>query len=401
MPPTRERRWWTSPEDDILRNGVQIQCNESGSVHNWNDIAVFLPGRTNKDCRKRWSKVQLDIRKGAWTRDEDKRLRQAVQQLGFKWSQVATLVQSRNADQCAKRWQHVSGPDFKRSPWTPEEDRKLLEAMLRHGNNWKHIGLTDLPDRSTHDIRNRSLLLGRRSRNMLARRSVSAQQPSLSSIDDDVVGDGSDRDDDDDDDDDTCERSSECEYTGSVGLHHPQEPSGTAVTQQETTVAPEPGIDSSSIMHFQQPHAPLETPQGTGSFFDPSWTGATGQVQTYPELPTPGSDCLSWLSPFEVSTSTVTGSQPSWWTKSPMDEHSFHNSEPFDIGFLDMPRSSDGSRGKGQIESNGENTTWENEKKGSVTLTLSQVDPDVAQEIMGSLLKHSAGLKIRCIVNDD
>ena len=58
--------------------------NEAGSVQNWNDIAVLLPGRTNKDCRKRWSKVQLDIRKGAWTRDEDERLRQAVQQLGFK-----------------------------------------------------------------------------------------------------------------------------------------------------------------------------------------------------------------------------------------------------------------------------------------------------------------------------
>lgn len=57
--------------------------------------------------------------------------------------------------ECAKRWQHVLGPDFKHSPWTPEEDRKLLDAMIRHGNNWKQIGLTDLPDRSTHDIRNR------------------------------------------------------------------------------------------------------------------------------------------------------------------------------------------------------------------------------------------------------
>lgn len=57
--------------------------------------------------------------------------------------------------ECAKRWQHVLGPDFKHSPWTPEEDTKLLEAMIRHRNNWKEIGLKDLPDRSTHDIRNR------------------------------------------------------------------------------------------------------------------------------------------------------------------------------------------------------------------------------------------------------
>ncbi len=84
-----------------------------------------------------------------------------------------------------------------------------------------------------------------------------------------------------------------------------------------------------------------------------------------------------------------------------MDEYCFHNSEPFDIGFLDMPGSSDDSSGKRHIESNGRNTTCENEKTGNVTLTLSQVDPDVAQEITGSVLKHSAVLKIRCMVNDD
>ena len=61
-----------------------VSSDEDGSVQNWNDIAILLPGRTNKDCRKRWSKIQVDIRKGAWTRDEDERLQQAVQQIGVK-----------------------------------------------------------------------------------------------------------------------------------------------------------------------------------------------------------------------------------------------------------------------------------------------------------------------------
>ncbi len=235
---------------------------------------------------------------------------------------------------------------------------------------------------------------------MLARDPVSAQQPSPNSNDDNVVGDGPDGDDDDDDDNDAYDGTSTYEYTGSAGLDQSQEPSGTAVTQQERIVAPESGLDSRTITHFQQPHAPLGIPEGTSSYFDPNWTGATGQVQTYQELPTPGSDSLSCFDPFDASTSTVAGSQPSWWTKSPMHEHCFHNSEPFDFGLFNTPGSSDDSRDKVHIESNGGNTTWENEKKGSVTLTLSQVDADVAQEIMGSVLKHSAGLKIRCIVND-
>ena len=233
---------------------------------------------------------------------------------------------------------------------------------------------------------------------MLPRGSVAAQQPSPSSNDDDVIGGGPDG---DDDDEDTSDGKSECEYAGSAGLHQPHEPSGTAVIQQEPSVALEPGIDSPSITHFQQSRALLEIPQDTDSIIDPNWTGLTGQVQTYQELPTPCSDCLSWFDPLEVSTSTVAGSQPSWWTKSPVDEHCFHNSEPFDIGLLGMPGSGDDSRDRGHVESNGGSNTWDNDRKGSVTLTLSQVDPDVAQEIMGSLLKHSAALRIRCIVNDD
>ena len=63
---------------------MSISCNEDGNVQDWSDIAVLLPGRTNKNCRKRWSKIQVDIRKGTWTRDEDERLQQAVQQIGAK-----------------------------------------------------------------------------------------------------------------------------------------------------------------------------------------------------------------------------------------------------------------------------------------------------------------------------
>lgn len=231
---------------------------------------------------------------------------------------------------------------------------------------------------------------------MLARGSISAQKPSPSSNHDDVVGDGPDGG--DDNDNDAWDQSSECGYAGSIGLHQPQEPSGNAITQQKRIVASEPGSDSSSVTHFQQSYTPIETAQDTGSFFDLNWKGAAGQVDNHQELLTPDSNCLSWFDPFKVSASTVADS---WWTKSPIDEDCFHNSDPFGIGFPDMPGSSDHSRANGHTESKGKNIARGNEKKGNVTVNLSQVDPDVAQEIMGSVLKHSAILKIRCIVNDD
>ncbi|KAK4653886.1 hypothetical protein QC762_511015 [Podospora pseudocomata] len=173
----RERRWWTKDEDDILRDWAKVQIDTHGAVKNWNEVAALLPDRTNKDCRKRWHKVRVDIKRGAWTPDEDRKLRQAVAQAGLKWSAVSKMMQTRNADQCAKRWQHVLGPDHRHDAWTPEEDRILQKAVAKYGNNWKQIGLLELPDRSTHDIRNRSVALNRRKRRS---RAPSNDDPSTS-----------------------------------------------------------------------------------------------------------------------------------------------------------------------------------------------------------------------------
>ena len=184
-------------------------------------------------------------------------------------------------------------------------------------------------------------------------------------------------------------------------MHQPQEPSGISVTQQETNVASKPTIRAPSITHFQKPRLPLVIPQSTGAFFDWSRTNTTGHVETYQELPTPASDCPSWFYPSDISTSAIANSQPLQHTSSSVEEHCFRDPEPFDIGFFDTPGSSDEPRDNGHVESNGGNTTMEYQKRGSVILTLCQVDPDIAQEIMSSVLKQSVGLKIRCIVNDD
>ena len=64
-----------------------------GAVKNWNDAAALLPGRTNKDCRKRWHKVRQDIRKGAWMPEEDEKLQQAVTQIGLKFVSTTPVAE--------------------------------------------------------------------------------------------------------------------------------------------------------------------------------------------------------------------------------------------------------------------------------------------------------------------
>jgi Myb-like DNA-binding domain len=56
--------------------------NERETVKNWNLIASELPERTNKDCRKRWIKIGREVNKGPWSKEEDDRLRNSVEQHG-------------------------------------------------------------------------------------------------------------------------------------------------------------------------------------------------------------------------------------------------------------------------------------------------------------------------------
>ncbi|KAE8370461.1 hypothetical protein BDV27DRAFT_140385 [Aspergillus caelatus] len=180
---TQKRRWWTEKEDRILLKEAESQrIGTEDRVNDWNTIAAKLPGRTNKDCRKRWHKISPNIRKGAWTAVEDGRLQEGANLFGLKWTQVSEIVRTRNADQCSKRWRYALNPDVSHSPWTEEQDGALLRLVAEYGHNWSKISTTTFRDRSTVDIKNRYFLLQRRQRGSTAN---STQDPST--IDDDSL----------------------------------------------------------------------------------------------------------------------------------------------------------------------------------------------------------------------
>ncbi|KAF9062714.1 Homeodomain-like protein [Rhodocollybia butyracea] len=122
----------------------------------WFTIATHVPGRSNKDCRKRWfARMAVDIVRGVWSAEEDAKLMNAVTKHGTKWSLVATMVHSRNSDQCAKRWTDTLDPSIDRSGWTPELDRILCNAVNEHGTCWKKIVRTYFPGRTGLSAKNR------------------------------------------------------------------------------------------------------------------------------------------------------------------------------------------------------------------------------------------------------
>jgi myb proto-oncogene protein len=136
----KSRQVWTPEEDQRLSEAVakgefNQQTNtpsllrltsfpetpKQGPV-SWHKVASHMPGRNNKDCRKRWHYgIANSIRKGTWLEEEDQRLREAVQRYGTRWSKIAEAVGTRNGDQCWKRWYDCLDPRIDKSPWTSEE----------------------------------------------------------------------------------------------------------------------------------------------------------------------------------------------------------------------------------------------------------------------------------------
>ncbi|KAF2202640.1 hypothetical protein GQ43DRAFT_354785, partial [Delitschia confertaspora ATCC 74209] len=122
----------------------------------WRQFAKSIPGRSNKDCRRRWCNSLADgTAKGPWSEEEDERLFEAVRQHGTNWREVARAVESRNPDQCSSHWSQVLDPNINFCDWTTEEDENLLHEVLTHGTNWATISTSHCPKRTTLILKNR------------------------------------------------------------------------------------------------------------------------------------------------------------------------------------------------------------------------------------------------------
>jgi hypothetical protein len=155
------------------KSGKEIQKEELASV-----AAMTLTQPTNIHWRtsngeSAWcSSISADQgsidretirkRKGLWSADEDKALRDAAEEyIGMKmWGPIASLIPDRTANQCKNRWHLVSDPSIESAAarwkrWTVDEDNKLKDAEQTHGGqNWDLIAAM-VPGRSKFQCWNR------------------------------------------------------------------------------------------------------------------------------------------------------------------------------------------------------------------------------------------------------
>ncbi|KAH6660307.1 hypothetical protein BKA67DRAFT_653500 [Truncatella angustata] len=177
---SRARRNWTEKEDNLLRDLVQKELEDDRPVL-WRELAKHIPGRSNKDCRKRWwNSLAGGTVKGAWSPEEDQRLTDAVKKFGTNWPQVAAVVGSRCGDQCSSHWRQVLNPDINYCDWTGDEDEKLLAAVHTYGTNWSRIASFHEPQRTTLALKNRYWKL--RLKSQSGTKSPSTKSPSQPAV---------------------------------------------------------------------------------------------------------------------------------------------------------------------------------------------------------------------------
>jgi S-ribosylhomocysteine lyase LuxS involved in autoinducer biosynthesis len=146
------RRHWNTEEDTKLTEAVKKHGKK------WVAIATMVPGRTSEQCRSRWAHtldpVAAGKTAGRWKPEEDAQLIDAVKKHGTDWVAVATLVPGRADKQCRKRWTNTFDPvaaEKTAGRWKPEEDTKLIEAVKKHGKQeWVSVAAMVL-SRTNHN----------------------------------------------------------------------------------------------------------------------------------------------------------------------------------------------------------------------------------------------------------
>uniref|UniRef100_A0AAX7VLD4 Small nuclear RNA activating complex, polypeptide 4 n=1 Tax=Astatotilapia calliptera TaxID=8154 RepID=A0AAX7VLD4_ASTCA len=154
--PSINKTRWSQEEVQQLK-----EISRKHEERHWEIIAQELgTGRTAFMCLQMFQRfVSGSLKRGSWTPAEDDLLRELVDKMRIgnfiPYTQMSYFMEGRDPAQLIYRWNQVLDPSLKRGPWTKQEDKLLLQAVARHGEkNWWKIRL-EVPGRTDGGCRDR------------------------------------------------------------------------------------------------------------------------------------------------------------------------------------------------------------------------------------------------------
>ncbi|KAL4475498.1 hypothetical protein ABPG72_013322 [Tetrahymena utriculariae] len=144
----RQIKIWTSEEDELLKR----LCEQMPGK--WNEIAAKISGRNASQCSQRWRRILPTKVRKPWTPEEDQKVLELSEKYGKNWGMIAQHIEGKTGKQVRERYINKLDPSIKRSPWTEEEDQKILDMFLEQGPKWSAIS-NELVGRPENTVKNR------------------------------------------------------------------------------------------------------------------------------------------------------------------------------------------------------------------------------------------------------
>ncbi|CAD8193753.1 unnamed protein product [Paramecium octaurelia] len=143
-----QRKPWTPSEDRLL---TELKRNKD---YDWIEVARRIEGRNPSQCSQRWKRIKGFKLRRTWTKEEDTKLLELVNAHGLNWCLISTFFENRSGKQVREHYLNQLDPQINTSPWSMEEDKKIVELYQSIGGKWSVITKA-LNQRSENSVKNR------------------------------------------------------------------------------------------------------------------------------------------------------------------------------------------------------------------------------------------------------